>query len=201
MSTSNEVAVMSLALEALKESHPEAYKNVIKALEEALAKQEQGEPVAFIDMKEWPPIRFKEGILRCDIEHLDGRALYTTPPKQDHGEPVGIVLEVNNKQVNRDWLALVKIDRGVSVGTKLYTTPYVPTGRQQRKPLTDEQIKKAFEDWAKENYVQGFEPYGDSYHNGHTRNRWQGWLAASRAIEAAHGIHPKGFTSVPDFKE
>jgi hypothetical protein len=59
---------------------------------------------------------------------------------------------------------------------------------QQRKPLTDEQIKKDFESWAKENYVQGFEPYGDSYHNGHTRNRWQGWLAAHRSIEAAHGI-------------
>ena len=58
----------------------------------------------------------------------------------------------------------------------------------QRKPLTDEEIKQDFEKWAKDNYVQGFELYGDSYHNGHTRNRWQGWLAAHRAIEAAHGI-------------
>ena len=62
------------------------------------------------------------------------------------------------------------------------------TTQPQCKPLTDEEIKQDFEKWAKENYVQGFEPYGDSYHNGHTRNRWQGWLAAHRAIEAAHGI-------------
>ena len=66
----------------------------------------------------------------------------------------------------------------------LYTSP----PQRQWVGLTDEQIKKDFEKWAKENYVQGFEPYGDSYHNGHTRNRWQGWLAAHRAIEAAHGI-------------
>ena len=64
----------------------------------------------------------------------------------------------------------------------LYTT------QPQRKPLTDEEIKQDFEKWAKKTYVQGLEPYGDSYHNGHTRNRWQGWLAAHRAIEAAHGI-------------
>jgi hypothetical protein len=59
---------------------------------------------------------------------------------------------------------------------------------QQRKPLTEEQIKKDFEKWAEENYVQGFGLYGASYHNGHTRNRWQGWLAAHRAMEAALGI-------------
>ena len=61
-------------------------------------------------------------------------------------------------------------------------------GYVKAKPLTDEQIKKEFEKWAKENYVQGFEPYGDSYHNVHTRNRWEGWLAAHRNIQAAHGI-------------
>lgn len=45
---------MKLALEALKESHPKPYSEsvithveAIKALEEALAKQEQGEPVAW----------------------------------------------------------------------------------------------------------------------------------------------------------
>ena len=74
----------------------------------------------------------------------------------------------------------------------LYTTLPTQCNCSQRqcnvKPLTDEQIKKDFEKWHKENYVQGFEPYGDSYHNGHTRNRWQGWLAAHRAIESAHGI-------------
>ena len=124
---------LKLALEALKESHPEAYRHVIKACEEALAQPEQellawknaalrvGEDlssigpngyynmtaqqwldwamaqqprgnnslaqpeqefVAYIDMSEWPPVRFKEGTLRCDIAHLDGQKLYTTPPQR-----------------------------------------------------------------------------------------------------------------------
>jgi len=68
----------------------------------------------------------------------------------------------------------------------VYTTPPQRTwvNATTWRGLTDEQIKRDFEKWAKENYVQGFELYGDSYHNGHTRNRWQGWLAAHRAIEA-----------------
>jgi hypothetical protein len=33
-------------------------------------------------MSEWPPVRFKEGTLRCDIAHLDGQKLYTTPPQR-----------------------------------------------------------------------------------------------------------------------
>lgn len=47
----------------------------------SLAQPEQ-EPVAYIDMSEWPPVRFKEGTLRCDIAHLDGQKLYTTPPQR-----------------------------------------------------------------------------------------------------------------------
>ena len=47
----------------------------------SLAQPEQ-EFVAYIDMSEWPPVRFKEGTLRCDIAHLDGQKLYTTPPQR-----------------------------------------------------------------------------------------------------------------------
>ena len=50
-------------------------------IKEALAQPEQ-EPVAYIDMMEWPPVRFKEGTLRCDIAHLDGQKLYTSPPQR-----------------------------------------------------------------------------------------------------------------------
>jgi len=38
------------------------------------------EPVAWIDMSAWPPVRFREGVLRSDLEHLDGLPLCTTPP-------------------------------------------------------------------------------------------------------------------------
>ena len=53
----------------------------ITAIKEVLAQPKQ-EFVAYIDMSEWPPVRFKEGTLRCDIAHLDGQKLYTTPPQR-----------------------------------------------------------------------------------------------------------------------
>ncbi len=56
---------------------------VYKAMWQAAPAIEQ-EPVAFIDMKNFPPIRFPDGQLRCDIEHLDGLELYTNPqPKRE----------------------------------------------------------------------------------------------------------------------
>jgi hypothetical protein len=61
-------------------------------------------------------------------------------------------------------------------GTKFYTTPYVPTERQQRtaerKPLTDEQIEACLH---------------------HVDEDGIGLFAFARAIEAAHGIHPSDF--------
>jgi hypothetical protein len=61
-----------------------------------------------------------------------------------------------------------------------YTTPYVPTGRQQRtaerKPLTDEQIAEAV-GWVA---GRGCKPLPIE-------------LQIARAIEAAHGIHPSDF--------
>lgn len=46
------------------------------------------EPVAWIDMRAWPPIRFREGVLRSDLEHLDGLPLYTTPPAAQPAVPL-----------------------------------------------------------------------------------------------------------------
>jgi len=97
----------------------------IKALEEALAKQEQGEPVAYG--------------MRDTMIGNGNRMMY------------------------------VRLDKGQDGCTvPLYTTPYVPTGRQQRiaerKPLTDEQ-KLAIE------------------------RRWNGSVfQLIEEIEAAHGI-------------
>ena len=55
----------------------------IIALREALAEQPaQQEPVAWIDMSQWPPIRWRDGMLRKDVDQFDGQGLYTSPPAQ-----------------------------------------------------------------------------------------------------------------------
>jgi hypothetical protein len=38
------------------------------------------EPVAWIDMSQWPPIRWRDGLLRTDVDQFDGQGLYTSPP-------------------------------------------------------------------------------------------------------------------------
>jgi hypothetical protein len=58
----------------------------------------------------------------------------------------------------------------------LYTTPYVPTGRQQRKPLTDEQIETIRQQ--------------PQHHKGEFDYEFDE-LSFARAIEAAHGIKEK----------
>jgi len=45
-------------------------------------RQTEQEPVAWIDMTKFPPIRFKELSLRCDLEPFDGYALCFAPPAQ-----------------------------------------------------------------------------------------------------------------------
>ena len=42
----------------------------------------QQEPVAWIDMSQWPPIRWRDGMLRKDVDQFDGQGLYTSPPAQ-----------------------------------------------------------------------------------------------------------------------
>jgi len=125
---------MKLALEALESCTPEdtstshviyawhdeeLVNKAIKALEEALAKQEQSVSV---------------------------------------GEPVA-------KYIGEDWAgSLVSLYEEIPLGTLLYTTP------QQRKPLTDEQIDKA---WRSVDYTVPWEQHR---------------IDIARAIEAAHGI-------------
>jgi hypothetical protein len=60
-------------------------KKSLKVVIDAIPKREL---VAFIDMSLYPPIRFPDGQLRCEIEHLDGLALYTSPQPQQ--EPLSV---------------------------------------------------------------------------------------------------------------
>ena len=109
----------------------------IKALEEALAKQEQNEP----DYK----ALWKQMCERCD--ELDAKLA-----KQEQGEPVQEPLfwykpypsgmyngPIHNAQIG-------DILRGSEEWVPLYTTP------QQRKPLTDEQIDSVIRDVAELDY-------------------------------------------------
>jgi hypothetical protein len=92
------IEVMKLALEALQWftaaepwDEPDVSK-AIKALEEALAKQEQGEPVALETVYE-TIIHWDEGGGKRSRRELARRivAIYTTPqPKQEQGEPYTI---------------------------------------------------------------------------------------------------------------
>lgn len=95
MSEANNMSkeAMKLALEALRKSMQgnlvfDEAMEAFKALEEALTKQEQGEPVAGVVMREGNPTLLRDR----DIKPTDKR---------------------------------------------LYTTPYVPTGRQQRPSRSD----------------------------------------------------------------
>jgi ribosome biogenesis protein Nip4 len=90
----------SLAYESSEVEAVEVY----KAMWQAAPEVEQ-EPVAFIDMKMFPPIRFADGQLRCDIENLDGLALYTHP--QPKREPLS---EEERKSL---WKSLSDMDEGI----------------------------------------------------------------------------------------
>jgi len=149
------IEAIKLALEALKENHyymidaglpNQSMLNktltAYKALEEALAKQEQDKPVSGFFSRE------------AMKEHSD----FHPQPKQEQGEPDDEVLGFNgwgfpiehppkptpaNKEQIREALVF---------NLPLYTTP------QQRKPLTDEQKKsiarRAFKDICKDYPVE-----------------------------------------------
>jgi len=139
---------MKLALEALgllveersSEAMDDGYK-AIKALEEALAKQEQGEPVVWFREED------EEKIYYATKAWDDCLPLYTTPqPKQEQGEPVAYIRDViEGLYENGDPISV----EAAELIDKLYTTT------QQRKPLTDEQKQKLIgnyfaEEWAQE---------------------------------------------------
>ncbi len=42
----------------------------------------QQEPIAFIDMREWPPIRWRDGMVRADVAPFDGQGLFFAPTQR-----------------------------------------------------------------------------------------------------------------------
>jgi hypothetical protein len=192
---------MKLALEALEELtctertsvDIERGEAAIKSLEEALAKQEHDpyDEVAIaygFPKKErfnnWTDVaNMKHHIelieARCDFMR-EKLALLAKQEKQEQGEPVawesvlgavarGWCYEENANKTMDSELA-VAIAKEVHA---LYTTP------QQRKPLTDEQLKPHIQ-IAMKYYGYDETKYGLTTTSGFV------WLA--RAIEAAHGI-------------
>jgi hypothetical protein len=119
-------------------------------------KQEQGEPVAEIS---------RDGVLGVDFIDIEralklpnGTKLYTTPqPKQEQGEPVAWMHKRSGRLIGH------KPYGSIDEWDSLYTTP------QQRKPLTDEQIKTIFHELPDDFGIQFSRRF-------------------ARAIEAAHGI-------------
>jgi hypothetical protein len=132
---------LKLALEALRKSMQgnlvfDAAMEAFKALEEAL-KQEQGEPVAWLQIGVGP-LHDGDVIARTtkpkkwNPEWWRFEPLYTTPqPKQEQGEPVAKMTVYLGSVTDAHLL------QKVSDGThNFYTTT------QQRKPLTVEEIAK-----------------------------------------------------------
>jgi hypothetical protein len=82
------------------------------------------EPVAWIDMSAWPPIRFREGVLRSDLEHLDGLPLCTTPPAAQRrieeleaqlmlmqGREIKLQMSLSTPAAQRQWVGLTDDER------------------------------------------------------------------------------------------
>ena len=155
---------MKLALEALKdatlhiwlgdkkgsEANIRAHK-AIDVLEVELAKQEQEQdekrkllPRCFAD---YQPNHTHDR--KCEWCAVNTECKTGEQPKQEQGEPVGEVILYTGDGFPCAPFHQVKWSDGMMppVGTKLYTTPYVPTGRQQRtwvnattwRGLTDEE--------------------------------------------------------------
>jgi hypothetical protein len=55
----------------------------------AAERQAQQEPVAFIDMSQWPPIRWRDGMIRSDVAAFDGQPLVICGHRPQAREPVG----------------------------------------------------------------------------------------------------------------
>jgi hypothetical protein len=47
----------------------------------------QQEPVAFIDMSQWPPIRWRDGMIRSDVAAFDGQPLVICGHRPQAREP------------------------------------------------------------------------------------------------------------------
>ncbi len=160
--------IMKLAIEALElmyacYAHPEwiSHKQqeekilaqcaaTTMTLRQALAKQEQGEPVvkeSFTTEQEQPTVNqfnpdydgvammYEEmKVMAKRIEELEALA------KQEQGEPVGVAHLMQEGFTHCIWSEAV-----VPVGTKFYTAPQQRPLRSDIKPLTDEQIEEIAE--------------------------------------------------------
>ena len=173
---------MTLALEALRKSMQgnlvfDEAMEAFKALEEALAKQEQGEPViskdaydgAREDLAIWKKRALEaEELNRKFIAEINGPTFMGEPaqPKQEQGEPVAKMTAHRAayfmERFKREEKLLGPNEKAAVdfVIAMLNTTP-----QPAQKPLTDEQIKEM---WLQLNP--------------------QALVAFARAIEAAHGI-------------
>ena len=167
---------LKMALETLIQSDSEPSSKqwkreteAITAIKEALAQPEQ-EPVAW----ETFALKFANGTgLSYEKPknlptYLGCRPLYTTPPpvaEPHKQEPVAWMLGHriydSLAEANADWQFDPAFDNTGYTPTPLYTTP------PQRKPLTDEEVRK---------------------HLAIAKSHEQTWLMFARAIEAAHGI-------------
>jgi hypothetical protein len=96
----------------LKYEHQAIYKTIV-ALKEALAKQEQGEPVeCFCDSPSW-----------CNAYNRCHRITVGFEPNK---EPVKEIKPIGYADFHISSIF------DLPIGCPLYTTPYVPEGRQQR---------------------------------------------------------------------
>jgi hypothetical protein len=130
------------------------------------------EPVAWIH----PLAMNRFGTVTFTRESDEQIPLYThaqRQPEPAQGEPVAEVVDCSEVDIDGNPLALRELDWNTAdldrlpAGTKLYAAP------QQRRPLTDEQLKQAMSDAG----VRVFQP-----------GLWDVLLDAGRAIERAHGI-------------
>ena len=151
---------MKLALEALRNSVFDEHTadetfEAIKALEEALAKQEQGEPVACDNCKkledELEPLRIKAELWKRDA--IVWKSAYDVEVgfrEQEQGEPVAWVCNGVNNTHDIDFDE--NDVNALPVGTLLYTTPQQPsTIVRTWVGLTEEEANELWEstdsDW------------------------------------------------------
>jgi hypothetical protein len=134
---------MKLALEAFKDLEKHRflhYPKVVKALEEALAKQEQGEPYGYVDAKGGGLFIYGEHQFQ-NTKNVELVPVYLHP-KQEQGEPVlwaspNTIEFVQNHHLVGTYLSRRFIEGEYTI--PLYTTP--PAKQEQEPVFTYEQVK------------------------------------------------------------
>ncbi len=145
------IEAMKLALERIadpRNTHFAGDAQVVAREALAIAEAEKQEPVAIVVASQYEDGSYAGNHLEWRgrneaNDFAEGTAFYTHPqPKQEQGEPVAMRYDFDGygyKYIDSgsgsDWQTRIKD------AEPLYTTPYVPTGRQ---PVTDEQIEAKF---------------------------------------------------------